>query len=137
MWFAVRQQVPMFALASLAFLAALPLLISGYLNTRRQAARHDTDPSEHLSMLRQGAAFELRMLLGAQGCSAILAVAALAATAMMLVGWTPTTAVWPTLAWAVTAILVWIWQALRRTQLSRETATLDHLIEQHRRTEVA
>lgn len=136
-WLAVLRREAMFSLAALAFLAALPLLVSGYLKTRREAVRHDTDPSGHLAALRAGAAFELRMLAGARGCSAILGVATLGAGAMTLAGWTSTAAIWPTLAWALTAILVWIWQAMRGAQLRREIATLDCLTEQYRSTDTA
>jgi hypothetical protein len=137
-WFAVRQHDAMFAVAALAFLAGLPLLIAGYLQTRRATLGQDRHPSGHLETLRAWTKIELATLTSAIGCAAILGVAEAVAIITAVLGLTPiTTTIWPALAWTATAIAVWIWQARRRTQLSLEAENLDRLIEQFRRADAA
>jgi hypothetical protein len=107
---ALRTGDPLYAIASIAYAAALPVILSSAVTAARFRAEITAAPLELAERTAARAALSLRLLSGARACSLILAVAALSAGTVGA----------PLLAvlWGTTAVLTWAWQTYRRRQLT-------------------
>jgi Flp pilus assembly protein TadB len=127
---AVTTGDPLLAISALAFAVALPVIFLGLKPlsfTSRQL--YELSPIGLLQQTRDRCQTQKRLLTGARWCAAILAAAGLAALIAAELEKTLTPAVCFIVAvWSGTALVVWIWQARRRRQLSREIERLDTMI---------
>lgn len=116
--------------AALAFTAALPLLMFGFVEQARDMKLiAGMNPEETLRLARQQAAGSLHRLWGARACAAILLAAAAALVISAAVGAVDLAAsAFVVALWMVTAVSVWIWQRWRRARLMREIRRCDQMI---------
>jgi amino acid transporter len=129
-WLAMTRHDALYNVATLAFLAALPVCAIGLAVSRHESAIcYDATPSGHLRAMQRWLDSEYRLLLTARFVSGILAVSVISALGLDLGGYAPTgITIVLTSTWGTMAALVWWWQSRRGGRLRREKARVDKML---------
>jgi hypothetical protein len=132
-WFAMlafERTSLLYAIAALAYAAALPLLVVSPVKLRKgYASIVDEAPLGVLLHVRERLAATRREVRGARAAAAILLVSLGAVWLLAMFGKaSPGLACWLTMAWGSTALLLWLWQRRASGKLILEEERCNKLI---------